>query len=74
VDLNSFWKPSFGVNAGGDADGDGDTDGGDFLIWQRELGANLSPAAASAAAVPEPGCGLLAAIVVLAAPVRRRRS
>jgi hypothetical protein len=73
VDLNSFWKPSFGVSAGGDADNDGDTDGADFLVWQRELGANLNPAVRATTAVPEPGCGLLAATIAGAATGRARR-
>jgi hypothetical protein len=61
------------VNNESDADDDGDSDGNDFLIWQRNLGA--SAATAAAAAVPEPGCvGLIAsAVVVLSLGSRRRR-
>jgi hypothetical protein len=54
----------------GDADADGDVDGGDFLAWQREIGAatplsafagdSLAEASFSAAAVPEPTALLLA--------------
>jgi hypothetical protein len=45
-------------NAGsvGDANGDRAVDGGDFLIWQRDLGQNVTPPSTQAApvAVPEP--------------------
>jgi len=57
----TIWRGAFGSATGGDADGDGDSDGADFLTWQRQLGMSLSPAAATAAAVPEPSCGILAA-------------
>ena len=35
----TFWRASFGVDDGADADGDGDTDGADLMLWQR----NFSP-------------------------------
>ncbi len=66
------WKRAFGVNAESDADGDGDSDGADFLAWQRHFGA---PAAATAAAVPEPGTiGLAAAATMLLLGRRRART
>jgi len=58
------WSGDFGMNPGSDADGDGDSDGNDFLIWQRQLGSGV-PAAAAAAAIPEPATGLLAALAAL---------
>jgi hypothetical protein len=45
VDGNDLaqWGASFGFDAAGDADADGDSDGGDFLAWQRRIGAPLAP-------------------------------
>ena len=39
VDLADFekWQLDYGTNGGSDADADGDTDGGDFLLWHRQL-------------------------------------
>ena len=51
------WKAQFGTGSGADADDDGDSDGADFLIWQRSLGA--SP---PITAVPEPGAFVIAAL------------
>jgi fibronectin-binding autotransporter adhesin len=70
----AVWRGAFGNSAGGDADGDLDTDGNDFLIWQRFLGA--TSVTATAAAVPEPA---MLALVALAVPAlvsagRRRRA
>jgi hypothetical protein len=49
-------KANFGANpstfATGDVDGDGRTDGADFLLYQRQFGVTLPPAAIQA--VPEP--------------------
>jgi hypothetical protein len=56
------WRADYGASAGSDADGDADSDGNDFLVWQRRLGATT--AAASVAAIPEPGSW---AMMVLAA-------
>jgi hypothetical protein len=65
----------------GDFDNDGDVDGRDFLVWQRDphvgdladwqenYGAG---ALASAAAVPEPCCLMLAAALPISATMRRR--
>ena len=76
-DLNE-WKPGFGKPTGalkgdGDADADGDVDGFDFLAWQRQLGSG-PPATPAVGAVPEPSTVALvvAALVGLAAPARRR--
>jgi hypothetical protein len=57
--------------ASGDNDGDGDVDGSDFLRWQQFAGFTNMPVIA--AAVPEPGCGVLAALGCGAA-WRKRRS
>ncbi len=71
----AMWKGAFGLNANGDADGDNDTDGRDFLIWQRNLGATASlPAGSGAfAAVPEPVTAVLALAGAAAFAVFRRR-
>jgi hypothetical protein len=52
-----------GLFAAGNVDGDGDTDGNDFLIWQRQVGAH--PFLAIAA--PEPAGPLLALTATCAA-------
>ena len=44
------WRGAYGPSRAGDADGDGDTDGNDFLLWQRQVGLDLS---GSATAAPE---------------------
>jgi hypothetical protein len=53
------WRDAYGQTNVGDADRDGDSDGGDFLLWQRNLGTSqpFSP-------VPEPNAVILVAIVV----------
>jgi hypothetical protein len=56
------WRLAFGDGAASDADHDGDSDGNDFLAWQRDLGANVTPAAA----VPEPAAALMNALALLA--------
>lgn len=46
------WRGDFAANADSDADADGDSDGGDFLAWQRQLGArpdDVGPIALAAA-------------------------
>lgn len=58
------WETGYGASSGaahmnGDADGDMDVDGDDFLIWQRQFGLGVSPLAAAATAVPEPGTAVL---------------
>ncbi|HYO24758.1 MAG TPA: autotransporter-associated beta strand repeat-containing protein [Lacipirellulaceae bacterium] len=65
------WRGDVGIDNGSDADNDGDTDGNDFVLWQRNLGAG-----APAAAVPEPAavCILGVALVALAGSRRRGRS
>jgi len=55
------WKDAFSGTDAADADDDGDTDGNDFLLWQRQLGAAQTAQAASP--VPEPST---AAIIVIA--------
>ena len=68
----TIWRGAFGLNNLGDADGDNDSDGADLLLWQQQLGS--APAAAVAAAVPEPGSAtLLAAWAAWAAAGRTRR-
>ena len=54
----------------GDADGDHDVDGNDFLAWQRTLG--TAPPPIVAAAIPEPGAGVLALAAFAAAGASRR--
>ncbi|MBA3484131.1 MAG: hypothetical protein H0T51_20180 [Pirellulales bacterium] len=72
-DLN-LWKTAFGTTTQANADGDSDSDGNDFLIWQRNLGASgATPAATvTAAAVPEP-TSLVVAIGLTAALGAYRR-
>ena len=61
----SRWQTAYGVDNTADADGDGDTDGADFLVWQREMGA-FSTLVANSTAVPEPsGMILLVCAVTL---------
>lgn len=68
----SWWQSSFGVDAGGDADGDSATTGGDFLVWQRQVG---DPTGATQYAVAEPdGASLAGAVALLVALCRRRRA
>jgi hypothetical protein len=64
------WLGDFGLNGDSDADGDLDSDGADFLIWQRELGQGSSGGAV--AAIPEPGCALLAGLGALSTLAGRR--
>jgi hypothetical protein len=63
------WKSGFGTSITaahdqGDADGDQDVDGGDFLLWQRQLG--MSSPLPSATNVPEPATLLLVTVAWLA--------
>lgn len=60
----SAWRAGFGTETGaghtlGDADFDGDVDGGDFLLWQRQLSVTASAAVASSVPEPAPELGLL---------------
>jgi len=59
----------------GDADGDNDADGGDFLIWQRQLG-GASASSSITAAVPEPDAMALISVggCCLVFSCARRRS
>jgi hypothetical protein len=52
------WKLAFGQGPGADANNDLKTDGADFLVWQRQFGSGV-PAAATAAAIPEPASAAL---------------
>jgi hypothetical protein len=65
----SIWSTAHSVSNSADADGDGDSDGADYLLWQRYYGSHAT--VPSGAAVPEPTCVALAAVVVLAAASRR---
>lgn len=67
------WIAAFGQTAGADADEDGDSDGNDFLIWQRNIGASAQTFAA-AGAVPEPNSLALVAAAATGALWRRRRT
>ena len=73
ADLNAL-RGGFGTagdatKSQGDADGDHDVDGGDFLIWQRQVSSPIVPVAA---AVPEPtGMALGAAAVARLLLLRR---
>jgi len=69
TDLVNFWKPGFGQNANGDANGDSQTNGGDFLVWQQQLGMAAPPVSA----VPEPCCIALLMTGALASLSRYRR-
>jgi len=67
------WKSGFGTTASathlqGDADADLDVDGGDFLVWQQQLGAGVGVAAAA----PEPSSLLLLALTAPLLMNRRR--
>jgi hypothetical protein len=71
------WQQNSGTDSGatpeqGDADGNGAVDGLDLAAWQG----NFGPGAAvpSAAAIPEPAAGALAAIGLLLAAVTRKRA
>jgi hypothetical protein len=79
VDGNDLtaWRGGFGdataTKSQGDADADGDVDGGDFLVWQQQVG--MTPATAAAGAIPEPAAAVMAAVgLALVAAFRRRDS
>ena len=62
------WTGGFGLTAtaakvDGDADNDHDVDGGDFLAWQQQFGAGVTP---PAVAVPEPSTLALALVCLTA--------
>jgi hypothetical protein len=73
VDVGTL-KSAFGLNATGDADGDGDADGNDYLIVQRNLGFDATPAVVAIGAVPEPSGSLMVAFVAWHAAMLSRRS
>ncbi|MBA3484720.1 MAG: hypothetical protein H0T51_23200 [Pirellulales bacterium] len=69
------WSAGMGMTDGathwhGDANGDQMVDGADFLVWQQRLG-SVTPAAANAVGVPEPGTACLM-LLAASALVRRR--
>jgi autotransporter-associated beta strand protein len=72
TDLDVWKAARVANNANGDTNGDGVSNGSDFLIWQRYLGATAATIAT--AAVPEPGSALLAAgaLLALVGGTRRR--
>jgi hypothetical protein len=73
--IRSNFGSTTGLFANGDLDANGRTDGGDFLLWQRQLG-TLTLSTPAATAVPEPATGIAAALGVLVASTycRMRRS
>ena len=71
------WQQNTGTSSGatpeqGDADGNGTVDGVDLTAWQGSWGAGA--AAPSAASIPEPAAGALAAIGLLLAAASRKRA
>jgi hypothetical protein len=74
VDDLNVWKANLGVASSalhthGDADLDGDVDGGDFLIWQRQVGQTPTPPAV--ASIPEPATAGLLAVALAAGTLAR---
>jgi autotransporter-associated beta strand protein len=72
----TVWRNGMAAgNATGDTNGDGFSNGADFLLWQRFLGAT-NPAVAAVAAVPEPTSlvGAVFASIALAGFRRQRRA
>jgi hypothetical protein len=71
------WRAGFGMTNGtfanGNLDDDPAVDGRDFLIWQRQVGAQFI-AAPIGSAIPEPGTAAMAAAGTLALRSCRRRS
>lgn len=69
------WSESYGIDYGGDADGDGLTTGNDFLIWQQQLGSQISLTSFDVVAeiVPEPNTATLALLSLLAGLLRSRK-
>jgi hypothetical protein len=65
------WANSVGISDGGDANGDGITDGSDFLIWQRSLGAINEAAPVT---VPGPTGWIIFGVMSPAVMIVRRRS
>jgi hypothetical protein len=73
------WKSGFGSLTGtfasGNLDGDMDADGGDFLLWQRQLGtAALTTLTASPAPEPASAALAVAALAATSSYCRTRRS
>jgi hypothetical protein len=71
------WRTGFGMagqtdDSNGDADEDGDVDGGDFLIWQRQLGP--TGALATASAIPEPSGAALSLLLLTSVTLTKRIS
>ncbi len=73
-----LWSSNFGLASGaaknqGDADLDGDVDGGDYLVWEQQMG-SLPAGLMASATVPEPrALALGLAIVAVGAGRFRRR-
>jgi len=66
------WLATFGNSPYADANLNGKTDGGDFLIWQRNMSSTNSSQAASHV-VPEPGSVALLTTCFLACIFRKRQ-
>jgi hypothetical protein len=67
VDANDLdeWRTMFGQTGAGllaDGDANGSVDGGDFLVWQRNLGSSAAPTVA----VPEPSSAVILAFAAAA--------
>jgi autotransporter-associated beta strand protein len=76
----TVWRDSLGQMATGlaaDGDRDGVVDQDDYGVWKSQFGVTLSgggQAAADAAAVPEPACGVLGGLMIFGLVSVRRRN
>jgi len=66
------WQGDFGLNGNSDADVDGDSDGADFLVWQRNIGA-VAPQVSPSTAIPEPSNLTLVLVSLLGIGCRCRK-